>query len=48
MLDEWYYKFFTKFCDVNMFEDLEMDTDSFYLALAGKELEDCKLPEMKA
>ena len=43
---ELYYNFFTKFCDVNKFEELEMDTDSMYLALAEKELEDCIRPEM--
>ena len=37
---ELYYNFFTKLCDVNKFEELEMDTDSLYLALAEKELED--------
>ena len=42
------YNFFTKFCDVNKFEELEKDTDSLYLALAEKELEDCIRPEMKA
>ena len=31
---ELYYNFFTRFCDVNKFEELEMDTDSLYLALA--------------
>ena len=31
---ELYYNFFKKFCDVDMFEELEMDTDSLYLALA--------------
>ena len=45
---ELYYNFFTRFCDVNKFEELEMDTDSLYLALAEKELEDCIRPEMKA
>ena len=45
---ELYYNFFTRFCDVNRFEDLEMDTDSLYLALAEKELEDCIRPEMRA
>ena len=44
---ELYYNFFTRFCDVNKFEELEMDTDSLYLALAEKELEDCIRPEMK-
>ena len=45
---ELYYNFFTTFCDVNKFEELEMDTDSLYLALAGKELENCIRPEMRA
>ena len=36
---ELYYTFFTRLGDVNKFEELEMDTDSLYLALAGKELE---------
>ena len=42
---ELYYNFFTRFCDVNKFEGLEMDTDSLYLALAEKELEDCIRPK---
>ena len=45
---ELYDNLFTRFCDVNKFEELEMDTDSLYLALAEKELEDCIRPEMKA
>ena len=45
---ELYYNFFTRFCDVNKFEELEMDIDSLYLALAEKELEDCIRPEMRA
>ena len=45
---ELYYNFFNKFCDVNKFEELEMETDSLYLALAEKELEDCIRPEMRA
>ena len=45
---ELYYNFFTKFCYVNKFEVLEMDTDSRYLALAEKELEDCIRPEIRA
>ena len=44
---ELYYNF-TKFCDVTKLEDLEKDTDSLYLALAEKELEDCIRPEMRA
>ena len=38
---ELYYNFFTKFEVVNKFEELEMDIDSLYLALAEKDLEDC-------
>ena len=45
---ELYYNFFTKFCDVNKFEELEMDTDAPFLALAEKKLEDCIRPEMRA
>ena len=45
---ELYYNFFARFCDVNKFEKLEMDTDSLYLALAEKKLEDCTKPEMRA
>ena len=44
---ELYYNFFTKFCVVTKFEELEMDTDSLYLALAENEQEDCIKPEMK-
>ena len=45
---ELYYNNFTRFCDANKFEGLEMDTDSLYLAVAEKELKDCVRPEMKA
>ena len=45
---ELYYKFFTRFCDVNKFEELEIDTDSLYLALFEKKLDDCIRPEMRA
>ena len=45
---ELYYNFFTRFYDVNNFEELEMDTDSLYLALAEKKLKDCIRPEMSA
>ena len=45
---ELYYNFPTKLYDVIKFEELEMDTDSVYLALAEEELEDCKRPEMRA
>ena len=43
-----YDNFFTSICDVNKFEELDMDTDTLYLALAEKELENCIRPEMKA
>ena len=45
---ELYYNFFTRFCDMSKYEELEMDTDSLYLALAEKELEDCERPQMRA
>ena len=48
LMVELYYNFFTRFCDVNKVEELEMDTDSLYLAFADKELEDCIRPEMRA
>ena len=44
---ELFYNFFTRFCDVNKFAELQMDTDSMYPALAEKELEDCIRPEMR-
>ena len=45
---ELYYNFFDKFCDVNTFEELEMDTDSLYLALAHNNSYDCILPSKKS
>ena len=44
---ELYYNFFKKFCDTDMFEELEMDTDSLYLALSEENLEDVNLPEKR-
>ena len=44
---ELYHNFFTRFCDVK-FEELEIDTDSLYIVLAEKQLEDCIRPEMRA
>ena len=44
---ELYYNFFDKFCDVNIFEELEMDTDSLYLALAEEKLYDSIQPEKR-
>ena len=37
---ELYYTFFKKFCDIDKYEELEMDTDSLYLALSEENLED--------
>ena len=45
---ELYYNLLNKFCDVNKFEELEMDTDSLYLALSEKELYDCIREEATA
>ena len=45
---ELYYNFFNKRCDANMLKELEMDTDSLYLALAEKEQEDCIRLQKKA
>ena len=42
-----YNNFFERFCDVNKFEELEMDTDSLYLALSEKELHNCNRGESK-
>ena len=44
---ELYCNFFERFCDVNKCEELEMDTDSLYLALSEKELYDCIREESK-
>ena len=35
------YNSFDKFCDVQKFEEVEMDTDSLYLALAHENLYEC-------
>ena len=45
---ELYCIFFHKYFDEYKFEELEMDTDSLYLALAEDNLDDCILPEKKA
>ena len=45
---ELYYNFFRKFCDNDKYEELEMDTDSLYLALSEENLEDVILPEKRA
>ena len=45
---ELYYNFFTKFCHINKFVELEMDTDSLYVSLAEEELEECISHKMTA
>ena len=38
------YNYFDKFCDVDKFQELKMDTDSLYLALAFEKLYNCIRP----
>ena len=45
---EIYCNFFKKFCDTDKYEELEMDTNSFYLSLSEQKLEDVILPEKRA
>ena len=45
---ELYYNFFDEFCDLNKFEELEMETDSLYLALVEESLYDCIKPDNRA
>ena len=45
---ELYYIFFKKFCDTDKYDELEMDTDSLYLALSEENLEDVILPKKPA
>ena len=42
---ELYYIFFKKFCGTEKYEELEMDTDSLFLAVSEENLEDIILPE---
>ena len=42
------YNFFKTFCDTDKYEELEMGTDSFYLALSKQNLEDVFVPEKRA
>ena len=44
---ELHYNFFKKFCDTEKHEELEVDTDSLYLALSEKNLEGIILPEKR-
>ena len=41
------YSFFEKFCDTEKYEELERDTDSLYLALSEKNLEDIFHPQKR-
>ena len=45
---EFYDNFFKTFCDTDKYEELEMDTDSLYLALSEENWEDVILPEKRA
>ena len=45
---ELYYIFFKKFCDTDKYDELEMDTDSLFLALSEEDLEDIILPKKRA
>ena len=45
---EVYYKIFDKFCHVDSIKELEIDTDSLYLALAHDKFYDCIQPSKKA
>ena len=45
---ELYYNFFKNFSDTDKYEELEMDTDSLYLALSEEILEDVFVPEKRA
>ena len=42
---ELYYNFFKKFRDADVYEELEMDTDSLHFSLSEENLEDVILPE---
>ena len=44
---EFYYDFLDKFCDRRDFELIQMDTDSFYMALSANDFDDITKPEMK-
>ena len=44
---EFYYDFLDRYFDRKDFELIQMDTDSNYLAISGKKLEDIVRPEMK-
>ena len=43
-----FYNFFTKMCDTEKYDELEMDTDFLYLALSEEILEDVIFPKKRA
>ena len=45
---ELYYNFFDKVCDVSKFDELATETDSFYLAQAEENLDECIFPSKRA
>ena len=44
---EFYYDFLDKFCDRRDFELIQMDTDSFYMALSANDFDEIIKPKMK-
>ena len=44
---EFYYDFLDKFCDRRDFELIQMDTDSFYMAVSANDFDEIIKPEMK-
>ena len=44
---EFYYDFLDKFCDRRDFELIQMDTDSFYMALSANDFDDIIKPDIK-
>ena len=45
---ELYYNLFKNFCDTDKYEEIEMDTDFFYIALSDESLEGVILPKKRA
>ena len=44
---EFYFNFLDKFCDRRDFELIQMDTDSFYMALSAEEFDEIVRPDLK-
>ena len=44
---EFYYDFLNRFCDKRDFELIQMDTDSFYMALSAEDFDEIVRPELK-